>query len=96
MLDAVYFDLERERAIVGIKPNAPFKAVFRVATAREGSGEAILPKACPEPVEQRQPPANSPGANPDMCSWWRRGRVRLRRKHRGLPVEHALAVSMLG
>ena len=73
---------------VGLKPKAPFKAVFQVATAREGSGVALLPKG--------QPPAKTPGADPSLCFWWRRGRVGLRRKHRGLPVEHALIVSMLG
>ena len=96
ILDGVYVDIKETRTVVGLKPKAPFKAVFQVATAREGSGVALLSKACPEPVERRQPSAESPGADPSLCFWWRRGRVRLRRKHRGLPVEHALIVSMLG
>ena len=73
MLDGVYVDIKESRTVVGLKPKAPFKAVFQVVTAREGSGVELLPKG--------QPPAKSPGADPRLCFWWRRGRVRLRRKH---------------
>jgi len=73
MLDGVYVDLKETRTVVALKPKAPFKAVFRVATAREGSGVTLL--------QQGQPPAVWPGADPSLCSWWRRGRIGLRRKH---------------
>ena len=42
MLDGVYVDLKDSRSIVGIKPKPPFREVFRVATAREGSGISFL------------------------------------------------------
>ena len=37
MLDAVYVDARDEKRIVAIKPKAPFKPVFQLATTREGS-----------------------------------------------------------
>ncbi len=68
MLDGVYVDLKDSRSIVGIKPKPPFREVFRVATARAGSGISFFAD---------QPPAGEPGADRDLCSWWRRGRVEL-------------------
>ena len=47
MLDGVYVDIKESRTVVGLKPKAPFKAVFQIATAREGSGVALLPKGQP-------------------------------------------------
>ncbi len=38
VLDGVYVDLKDSRSIVGINPKPPFREVFRVATAHEGSG----------------------------------------------------------
>jgi len=81
MLDGVYVDLKETRTVVALKPKAPFKAVFQVAATREGSGVTLGPIARPESVEARQPPAVKPGADPHPCSWWRRGRIGLRRKH---------------
>ncbi len=69
MLDAVYFDLSDTKSVLAIKPKPPFAAVFSVAAARAGSGIELLPK--------EKPPAESPGANLDLCFWWRRGRVEL-------------------
>ena len=68
MLDGVYVDLKDARSIVGIKPKPPFRDVFRIATAREGSGISFLTD---------QPPAFRPGAESVSCFWWRRGRVEL-------------------
>ena len=78
MLDAVYFDLSDTKSVLAIKPKPPFAAVFSVAAARAGSGVELLPKACPEAAGRRKkPPAKMPGADPDLCSCWRRGRVSL-------------------
>ena len=71
MLDAVYFDLSDSKSIIAIKPKAPFRPVFEVATAREGSGVILL--------QNEKLPAGGPGVDADLCSGWRRGRV-------GLPV----------
>ncbi len=75
MLDGVYVDLKDSRSIVGIKPKPPFREVFRVATAREGSGISFLTD---------QTPAFRPGAESVSCSWWRRGRVELGGEHKML------------
>ncbi len=75
MLDGVYVDLKDSRSIVGIKPKPPFRDVFRVATALEGSGISFLA------LNAGQPPAFRPGAESVSCSWWRRGRVELPGEH---------------
>ena len=73
MRDAVYVDTKVDRAVVAIRPNPPFKPVFRVATTREGSGVVLVNDA-------KEPP--SPEALSDLsCSWWRRGRVELHPEH---------------
>jgi len=89
MLDGVYVDLKETRTVVALKPKAPFKAVFQVAATRESSGVTLGPKACLEPVEMRQPPAVKPGADPSLCSWWRRGRVEL-------PVQKGIRFDVYG
>ena len=71
MLDGVYVDLKASRSIVAIRPKPPFRDVFRVTTAREGSGISFLA------LNTDQPPAFRPGAESVSCSWWRRGRVEL-------------------
>ena len=68
ILDDVYVDLKDSRSIVGIKPKPPFPDIFRITTAREGSGISFLTD---------QPPAFRPEAESVSCSWWRRGRVEL-------------------
>ena len=82
MLDAVYVD-SRENMIVAVKPKAPFKPVFSVATTKEGSEVVLVhdPEANPQIADQ--PPPD--GLEADSCSWWRRGRVELHREH-GLAV----------
>jgi len=42
MLDAVYFDTKATKSIVGVRPKPPFKPIFQVAAAREGSGIRIV------------------------------------------------------
>lgn len=37
MLDAIYVDSKEDRAIVVLKPKPAFRAVFQIATTREGS-----------------------------------------------------------
>ena len=69
MLDAVYFDLSDSKSIIAIKPKPPFRPVFEVATAREGSGVTLL--------QNEKLPAVGPGVDADLCSGWRRGRVEL-------------------
>ncbi len=75
MLDAVYVDMKDSRTIVAIKPKAPFRPIFQVATTREGSGVMLL----------NEPPDTDPEAH--RCFWWRRGRVELpvqKRLHRDM------------
>ena len=79
MLDAVYVD-SKENAIVAIRPKAPFKPVFQVATTREGSEVALVHDRQAEPQIADQPPPGGYGAKADSCSWWRRGRVELYRE----------------
>jgi site-specific DNA recombinase len=38
MLDGVYVDSKEERRIVALKPKPAFKALFQIATTKEGSG----------------------------------------------------------
>ena len=42
MLDAVYFDSKTSKALVAVRPRTPFKPVFQVAVAREGSRIRIV------------------------------------------------------
>ena len=85
MLDKVYVDTREERRIVAVRPKAPFKAVFQVATTRAGSGVALVHDSEAEPLTANQPPPHGHEADAIPCSWWRRGRVELHREH-GLTV----------
>ncbi len=67
MLDGVYVDTKEERRIVALKPKPAFKALFQIATTKEGSGVILY---------NEKTPALS-GSPDDLCSWWRRGRVEL-------------------
>jgi hypothetical protein len=87
MIDAVYFDLSSFKSIVAIKPKPPFRPIFEVATAREGSGVILL--------QNEKLPADEPGDDRDVCSWWRRGRVKLGRRHGSSYVGFELAVAVL-
>ena len=60
--------LVTNRSIVLVLPKAPFRAVFRTATAKEGSGVRLI---------KYEPQDDGPEAHTDPCSWWRRGRVEL-------------------
>ena len=78
MLAAVYVDAKEERRIVAIKPKAPFKPVFQVATMKEGSGIVLVTELPPDEEGQavETPPAPPPGGQGTdgvPCSWWRRG-----------------------
>ena len=88
MLDAVYFDLSEMKSVLAIKPKPPFAPVFGVAAARAGSGVELVPKG--------KPPAEMPGTDPDLCFWWRRGRVDLHRKHSNPSADEHLIVAVLG
>ena len=81
MLDAVYVDARDEKRIVTIKPKAPFKPVFQVATTREGSGIVLVHDPDAEPQTADQPPPGGQEADGVSCSWWRRGRVELCPEH---------------
>ena len=59
---------------MAIKPKAPFRAVFQVATTREGSGVALVHERAGESGEINRPPPGGYGAEAEPCSWWRRGR----------------------
>ena len=76
MLDSVYVDTAEEKSVVAIRPRPAFRPIFEVATAREGSGIALINQT-PQTQEES-------GAS-ESCSWWRRGRVELHRE-RGLTV----------
>ena len=54
MLDAVYVD-SKENAIMAIKPKAPFKPVFEVATTSEGSEVVLVHDREVEPRIEDQP-----------------------------------------
>ena len=67
MLEAVYVDTQEEKRVVAIKPKAPFRPVFLVATTRGGSDVALV---------KNPHPALPPEAAPSTpCLWWRRGGV---------------------
>ena len=66
MLEALYVDTVEERSIVALKPKPAFRALFQIATTREGSG-VILYKENP-PDQFSSPEDDLP------CSWWRLGR----------------------
>ena len=68
MLDAVYVDARKEKAIIAIRPKPAFKALFEIATTRKGSGIVLITTTPPDFF--------SPEAS-ISCSWWRRGRVEL-------------------
>ncbi len=87
MLEAVYVDTVEERAIVALKPKPAFRALFQIATTREGSG-VILYKENP-PDQFSSPEDDSP------CLWWRRVRVELGLKH-GLAVLVAVSCAGIG
>ena len=68
MLDAVYVDTVEEKSVVAIRPKPAFRAIFEVATTRDGSGIALINQT---PQTQGEPEAS------ETRSWWRRGRVEL-------------------
>ena len=74
MLDAVYVD-SKENMIVAVKPKAPFKPVFAVATTRKGSKVALVHDPESEPRIAGEPPPHGHEVEADSCSWWRRGRL---------------------
>ena len=77
MLDAVYVDTKDGRRIVAIRAKAPFRAVFQVATTREGAEVALVHDSEGAFENSHRPPPGGYGAEADSCSWWRRGRVEL-------------------
>ena len=81
MLDAVYVDVKEEKRIVAIKPKAPFRPVFQVASTRAGSGVGLDHDPEAEPQIADQPPPGGQEADGVSCSWWRRGRVELYLEH---------------
>ena len=81
MLDNVYVDTKEEKRVVAVRPKAPSKAVFQVATTRAGSGVALVHDSEAEPLTANQPPPHGHEADAIPCSWWRRGRVELHREH---------------
>ncbi len=87
MLEAVYVDTVEERTIVALRPKPAFRALFQIATTREGSG-VILYKENP-PDQFPSPENDSP------CSWWRRGRggCSLFANNGGGPVVSGLLIS---
>ena len=70
MLDAVYVD-SKENTIVAIKPKAPFKPVFAVATTRKDSKVALIHEPESEPRIADQPTPHGHGVEADSCLWSR-------------------------
>jgi hypothetical protein len=81
MLDGVYVDAKEERRIVAIKPKAPFRPIFQVATMKDGSGIVLVHEATETADKANQPPPDGHEADASPCLWWRRGRVELHREH---------------
>ncbi len=75
MLDAVYVDAKEESRIVAIKPRAPFKPIFQMATMKEGSGIVLVHERTDDDDDTNEPPPHGHEVAADSCSWWRRGRV---------------------
>ena len=69
MLEAVYVDTVEEKAVVALKPKPAFRAVFQIATTKEGSGVVLY--------NENPPDTSSCPEDSSPCSWWRRGRVEL-------------------
>ncbi len=67
MLDAVYVDTVEEKSVVALKPKPAFRALFQIATTKEGSGVVLYKENPPDLFIS--PEDDSP------CLWWRRGRV---------------------
>ena len=76
MLDAVYVDTVEEKSVVAIRPKPAFRPLLEMATTSAGSGIV--------PINETPPGPEGPEAE-SLCSWWRRGRVKLH-------LEHHLAV----
>jgi len=73
MLDAVYVEIIEEMSVVAIRPKPAFRALFDMATTREGS-RVVLYNEQP-PTQEKSEAGSFP------CCWWRRGRVDLGLKH---------------
>ena len=71
MLDAVYVDAKEEDRIVAIKPRAPFKPIFQMATMKEGSGIVLVHERTDDDDADESPP-HGDGVEAVTCSWWRR------------------------
>jgi hypothetical protein len=91
MLDAVYVDAKEERRIVAIKPKAPFRPIFQVATMKEGSGIVLAHEGDHE--ESHRPPAGEQEADGRPCSWWRRGREPVSERRYGCRSNRGPSVS---
>ena len=81
MLDAVYVDAKGKKRVVAIKPKAPFRPIFEVATVKEGSGVVLIKEPRDVLSEKEQLPQEDEEADTIPCYWWRRGRVELHREH---------------
>ncbi len=76
MLDAVYVDTVEEKSIVAIQPKPAFRALFEIATTRQGSEVVLI---------NEPPQTDSEPEAVDLCFWWRRGRVEPSCQRRALP-----------
>jgi hypothetical protein len=88
MLEGVYVDAKEEKRIVALKPKPAFKALFQIATTKEGSGIILY-------NEKTLAGCESPDGS---CSWWRRGRVELlcdTYLRRLVPATELMGVGML-
>ena len=67
MLDAIFVDCKEERRIVALKPKSAFRALFQIATTKDGSRVILYNEKALALSEDSD----------DLCSWQRRERVEL-------------------
>ena len=75
MLDGVYIDAKDEKRVVAIKPKPPFRPILQIATTKAGSEVVLVHE---KEGEKNQPPPRGEEADDLACSWWRRGRPRIK------------------
>lgn len=83
MLSEVYVDAVEEKRIVAIRPKPAFRALFEIATTRDGSGVVLVSEdqsGQPPEIPSNLPPGGQ-GVEGNSCFWWRRGRIEAQREH---------------
>ncbi len=78
-------DTVEEKRIVAIRPKPAFRALFEIATTREGSGVVLVSENQDQSGQPNEIPSTltpgGQGVDGNLCFWWRRGRVEAYREH---------------